>query len=78
MRQLLLRAGWTPAFGHYPTAQIVPETMVSLMPNATKKAYRERLAHTLFFGVKAPERFAIPMLEILRFGKEEAIAGFGR
>jgi hypothetical protein len=48
------------------------------MPNATKKAYRERLAHTLFFGVKAPERFAIPMLEILRFGKEEAIAGFGR
>jgi len=38
--------------------------------NATKKDYRERLAHTLFFGVQAPERFAIPMLEILRFGDE--------
>ena len=37
------------AFGHYPTAQIVPGTMVS-------------------FGVKVPERFAIPILEILRFG----------
>ena len=64
------------AFGHYPTAQIVPETMVSLMPNATKKAYRERLAHTLFFGVKAPEQCAIPILEILRFG-DETIANLG-
>ena len=64
------------AFGHYPTAPIVPETMVSLMPNATKKDYRERLAHTLFFGVQAPERFAIPMLEILRFG-DETIASLG-
>jgi alpha-maltose-1-phosphate synthase len=64
------------AFGHYPTAQIVPGTMVSLMPNATKKVYRERLAHILFFGVKAPERFAIPMMEVLRFG-EETIASLG-
>ena len=64
------------AFGHYPTAQIVPGTMVSLMPGAAKEAYRERLAHILFFGVKAPERFAIPMLEALRLG-DETIAGLG-
>ena len=51
-------------------AQIVPGTMVSLMPDVAKKTYRERIAHTLFFGVKAPERFAIPMLEILGFGDE--------
>ena len=63
-------------FGHYPTAQIVPETMVSLMPGATTEAYRERLTHILFLGVNAPERFAIPMLEVLRFG-DRTIASLG-
>ena len=64
------------AFGHYPTAQIGPTTVVSLAPGATEELYRERLGNVLFPGVNAPERFAIPMLGALRAG-DETIATLG-
>lgn len=65
------------AFGHYPTKQITPETMVSLVPGAGLAAFRDRRAHTLFIHTKANEALAAPMLQRLGQGGA-SVAELGR
>jgi starch synthase len=56
------------AFGHYPTAQITPATLVILRPGAAEADYRARLDHVLFSDSRATPGVALPMLAELALG----------
>ncbi|HEX3887354.1 MAG TPA: glycosyltransferase family 4 protein [Phenylobacterium sp.] len=56
------------SFGHYPTAQIRPDTMVTLAPGATLEICRERLADPLFPYINAPDALTAPAWAVLEAG----------
>jgi hypothetical protein len=56
------------SFGHYPTAQIGPQTRVMRTPGATLEHYRQRYADDLFPMVGVPELVALPILSKLEDG----------
>jgi hypothetical protein len=56
------------SFGHYPTAQIRPDTMVTLAPGATLEICRERLADPLFPYINAPDALTVPAWTVLQGG----------
>jgi hypothetical protein len=56
------------SFGHYPTAQIRPDTVVTLTPGATLEVCRQRLTDQLFPSINAPEALTVPAWAILEAG----------
>jgi starch synthase len=56
------------SFGHYPTHQIGPRTVVALLPGATLEIYHQRSLDDIFPRVGAPAVVADPIWEILANG----------
>lgn len=56
------------SFGHYPTAQIGPETQVALAPGVTLEAYRNRLVDPLFPRTDLPEDVVVAVWAALEAG----------
>jgi alpha-maltose-1-phosphate synthase len=56
------------SFGHYPTAQIGPQTRVALAPQATLETYRDRAGDALFPHASVAEAVVLPMWPELEKG----------
>jgi starch synthase len=57
------------SFGHYPTHQFGPRTVVSLLPGATLETYRQRGSEDIFPRAGVPDDLAVSLWTVLENGE---------